>query len=213
MRLKTDGELLSALDDLRAARTLLRNLPKRRAPRNFTLTRRMVGLNPPLPRSYPAFRFVTAAATLLFFFTFGINTLAPQLAQAPALGMGGGGGPAESESFANQSAPAGAPAGTEAPALAEAPATEAPAPAAADLAPQPTMTPMLDSIARVADTPVSKSAEPGTIEVQSQPQVEGEAHRPVQFIPSMWLTAFAIIAIAGVILMAVMRRSSSNRWK
>jgi anti-sigma factor RsiW len=54
--------------DLRATRTLLRKLPSRKAPRNFTLTRKMAGQNPPLPRSYPAFRFATAVATLLFFF-------------------------------------------------------------------------------------------------------------------------------------------------
>ncbi|HUG34343.1 MAG TPA: zf-HC2 domain-containing protein, partial [Anaerolineales bacterium] len=88
-RLKNDPALDSVLDDLRAARTFLRKLPKRRAPRNFTLTRKMVGLNPPLPRSYPAFRFVTAVATLLFFFTFGINTLAPQFLQPIGFGMGG----------------------------------------------------------------------------------------------------------------------------
>ena len=80
-RLRSDRELVSVLDDLRATRTLLRKLPKRRAPRNFTLTRKMVGLNPPLPRSYPVFRFATVLATLLFFFTFGINTFAPQVMQ------------------------------------------------------------------------------------------------------------------------------------
>src|SRR5512139_2880757 len=51
-RLKTDPELASVLNDLRVTRTLLRKLPSRKAPRNFTLTRKMVGLNPPLPRTY-----------------------------------------------------------------------------------------------------------------------------------------------------------------
>src|ERR671922_2098405 len=83
-RLSTDPSLRAVLDDLRSARGLLRQLPMRKAPRNFTLTPKMVGKNPPLPRSYPAFRFVTALATLMFFFTFGLNFLAPQLtAQAP----------------------------------------------------------------------------------------------------------------------------------
>ena len=49
-RLKTDPELASVLNDIRATRTLLRKLPSRKAPRNFTLTRKMVGQNPPLPR-------------------------------------------------------------------------------------------------------------------------------------------------------------------
>ena len=42
-RLKTDPQLASVLTDLRATRSLLRKLPQRRAPRNFTLTRKMVG--------------------------------------------------------------------------------------------------------------------------------------------------------------------------
>src|SRR5574339_1139037 len=93
-RLRTDPELRSVLQDLRGARSLLRQLPMRKAPRNFTLTPQMVGKNPPLPRAYPAFRFVTALASLLLFFTVGLNFLAPQLAsQAPAFGMGGGGAP------------------------------------------------------------------------------------------------------------------------
>ena len=116
-RLNSDPELVSVLDDLRATRTLLRRLPQRRAPRNFTLTRKMAGQNPPLPRAYPIFRYVTALAMLLLFFTFGLNSFSAQLAAAPAVGMGGGGGVNETESFAAQEA---SPA-TEAPAL-EAPA-------------------------------------------------------------------------------------------
>ena len=75
-RLSSDPDLRSVLNDLRAARGLLRQLPMRKAPRNFTLTPKMVGKNPPLPRAYPAFRFVTALATLLLFFTVGLNFLA-----------------------------------------------------------------------------------------------------------------------------------------
>ena len=37
-RLSSDADLRSVLDDLRAARGLLRQLPMRKAPRNFTLT-------------------------------------------------------------------------------------------------------------------------------------------------------------------------------
>ena len=214
-RLKSDGQLASALDDLRAARTLLRQLPKRRAPRNFTLTRKMVGLNPPLPRSYPAFRFATVVATLLFFFTFGINTFAPQLAQISPFGTGGG----APEIFS--AAPAAA---TEAPVFAEAAATEAPAteaPAAteaplqssSDLAPLPTMMPSLEDSARVAETPMTKIGEAENAGDVDQPQVANEPTRPAPIIPSMWQSAFAVIAILSASLMALLRRSASNRWK
>src|SRR5829696_4073093 len=114
-RLSTDSDLRAVLDDLRAARRLLRQLPMRKAPRNFTLTPKMVGKNPPLPRSYPAFRFVTALASLLLFFSLGLNFLVPQMAaQSPNFGYGGGGGSPEISSA------------SEAPAFPEAAATEAP---------------------------------------------------------------------------------------
>lgn len=210
-RLKSDGQLASTLDDLRAARTLLRQLPKRRAPRNFTLTRKMVGLNPPLPRAYPAFRFATVVATLLFFFTFGINALAPQLAQAPAFGFGGAAA-TEAPAFAQQ-APIMEAAATEAP------ATEAPLESASSLAPLATAMPPSEDSARVAETPMTKIGETGNAEGLDQTQVasdaspQGESPRPAPLIPSVWQTAFAVVALVGVSLMALLRRSSANRWK
>lgn len=215
-RLKSDGGLASTLDDLRAARTLLRQLPKRRAPRNFTLTRKMVGLNPPLPRSYPAFRFATVVATLLFFFTFGVNTLVPQLVQVPLFGMGGG---APDDLFA---APAAA---TEAPAFAEAAATEAPATEApvatmepsiessSNLAPLPTAEVLSQDSARAIETPMTKIGEAEDAGGVDQPQVANEPPRPAPMIPSAWQSAFAVIAILSASLMALLRRGASNRWK
>ncbi len=209
-RLRSERELVSVLDDLRATRTLLRKLPKRRAPRNFTLTRKMVGLNPPLPRSYPAFRFATVVATLLFFFTFGINALAPQLVQAPGYGFGGGGGGVDQpELFSAQ-----APAATEAPALAEAsvPVTETPG-VAADLVPQPTLGPSEDASARVAETAAAKNGETENSADTYQSGGADEAQAPAPIIPSVWQILFAVFAIAGGLLLAVMRQGSSNRWK
>src|SRR5678815_4083049 len=93
-RLSTEPNLRAVLDDLRSARGLLRQLPLRKAPRNFNITPKMVGKNPPLPRTYPAFRFVTALASLMLFFTLGLNFVVPQMAAAPqAFGYGGGGAP------------------------------------------------------------------------------------------------------------------------
>ncbi len=114
-RLESDPELRAVLNDLSQTRALLRKLPARRAPRNFTLTPKMAGVKPPLPRVYPALRFATALASVLLIFSFAANTLTPRLAAAPApmavYGMGGGGG-AGDESFATP-----APAATEVPAF------------------------------------------------------------------------------------------------
>ena len=118
-RLQTEPELASILKDLRETRGVLRQLPQRRAPRNFTLTPKMVGQKPPMPRAYPTFRFATVLATLLLFFTFATNFMAPRMAQVAApypygIGGGGGGGGDEDPALQMESAPAEEPAPAEA---------------------------------------------------------------------------------------------------
>jgi hypothetical protein len=68
-RLRADAELRTAYQELRQTRTLLRSLPRLKAPRNFTLTPEMVGLarekaSPPR-RIYPVFQFASALASVL----------------------------------------------------------------------------------------------------------------------------------------------------
>jgi hypothetical protein len=201
-RLSSEPNLRAVLDDLRGARSLLRGLPLRKAPRNFTLTPKMVGKNPPLPRTYPAFRFVTALATLMLFFTVGLNFLSPQLtAQSQAFGMGGGGG--ETELFAAE-APA--------PAATELPATEAPAEApSAQLAPMPTETllPAMDT-AREGEPP----SETGGLEEASPAGDEiGIRGQPSVLVPSSWQLGLAGVALLGAVVMLVMRRLAVDRWR
>jgi hypothetical protein len=209
-RLASDPNLRAVMDELREARSLLRRLPARRAPRNFTLTRKMVGQNPPIPRSYPAFRFITTLATLLLFFTFGLNFLAPQMAsQAPVFGQGGGGG-ADTELFAEQ-APAAEPAGTEGA------ATEAPAPAAEEsaateepsilLVPAPTDTPPTEDAGRIAEMPSEKSG----LEDESAEADQAQSAAPL--VPPTWQVALASIIIVGAVLMLLMRQLAINRWR
>ena len=201
-RLKSDSELVSVMDDLRAARNLLRRLPQRRAPRNFTLTPKMVGKNPPMPRAYPLFRFATTIATLLLFFTFGLNFLAPQLAAQP-VGMGGGGG---SDLFAAEQAPAAAESSiaTEAPAATEPPATEAPFASM----PQATVLPTLDNAARAAETAVANA---GSAADEEQTKIANEA--PPVPVSATWQFALAGIAIIGALFMLIMRQSAFRRWR
>ena len=203
-RLSTDPTLRAVLDDLRSARGLLRQLPMRKAPRNFTLTPKMVGKNPPLPRSYPVFRFVTALASLLLFFTVGLNFLAPQLAQSPSFGMGGGGAPDVFSAQAPAAAEESSAAATEAPAI-EAPA-EAPS---AELLPQPTMTISAADNAREVETPYAKDGFVGDAPVQQLP-VQNQAPRPV---PPIWQIVLAVTALLGVLVMVAMRQAAANRWR
>ncbi|NJC95213.1 MAG: hypothetical protein FIB03_02570 [Anaerolineae bacterium] len=215
-RLKSDTQLASVLNDLRVTRSLLRGLPSRKAPRNFTLTRKMVGQNPPLPRTYPVFRFATAIATLLFVFSIGFNTLAPQIAsQPPAFGMGGGGGGGEAESYAAE-APAEEPAmeqpAAPAPALFPTPtaAADASEPSIA-LAPQGTEVPPTEELSTMMETPVEKNGVGGGVE--SPDQYARETQRQVPLIPSIWVAGLAIVAVISALVMGLMRRLSAQRWK
>lgn len=207
-RLSADAELRAVLSDLRSARGLLRQLPLRKAPRNFTLTPKMVGKNPPLPRAYPAFRFVTAVASLLLFFTMGLNFLAPQLASSsPAFGMGGGGAPevfsAQAPAATEAPAPAGDAFATEAPALQE-PAAEPPA----ELAPLPTASIEESTTTREAESAVAKEGETGNAAAQDQPEIQNP--RP---IPPAWQIVFGAIAVLGAVIMLLMRQMAADRWR
>ena len=215
-RLKTDPELASVLNDFRATRSLLRKLPTRKSPRNFTLTRKMAGQNPPLPRAFPAFRLATAVATLLFFFSVGLNFVGTQMAaQPPAFGMGGGGGSAEQElqSYAVEEAPAEEPA-------AAAPMAPAPAAPADSANEEPSMsmaapTELLptEEAARIMETPVMKEGIAGSEIAQDQLQVQTEPQRPVPLISTAWQIGLVVFAGVGFLLMGLMQQLSARRWK
>ena len=196
-RLKTDPQLASALSDLRTTRTLLRKLPQRRAPRNFTLTRKMVGQNPPLPKAYPFLRLASALATLLFVFSFGLNSIS-RMATPVIGGFGGGGAPAAQESteLYAESAPAAA--------------TEAPAePPAAQMVPAPTGTAAVEDTLRAAETAMPKSAEDlGTVD---QNQLQQQSRPPL--VPSTWQIVLGGVAMLGALLMLLMRLVAASRWR
>jgi hypothetical protein len=207
-RISADPELDSALRDIRSARGILRKLPARKAPRNFTLTRAMVGLKPPLPRAFSFFRFSTAFAAFLLMLTFAANSLIPRVgfggAAAPmmaqeAYGIGGGGGCDE------PCLPPIVAAATEAP-VAEAPSMSM-APAPTELLPAGS-----EDAARVAETPTAAAPaakEAGNVPAaQDQPQVRNEA-----FIPSSWQIGLLGIVLISALIMFAMRQFAIRKWK
>jgi len=201
-RLKTDTQLASVLNDLRATRTLLRKLPARRAPRNFTLTRKMVGQNPPLPRAYPFFRLASALATLLFVFSFGLNSFS-RLAAVSPYGMGGGGGGADASQQSTELF-------EEAPAATQAPAMEAPAQPPAGVAPAPTATVSAEDAVRMAETPTLKAADVGNA-AAGQNALSITSRAPL--VPFMWQITLGVVAVLSALLMLLMRRVAMNRWR
>lgn len=212
-RLKTDPELASVMNDLRAARGILRKLPARKAPRNFTLTRQMVGLKPPMPRTYPLFRLATAFAAVLFLFSFTATTLAPMInfssMSAPVGygsgggcdGCGGGGGadPTMEAAMAAESAPVAA---TEESLAQDIAPTTTADPAAAAMAPME-VTP--DS-SRILETPSAKESAP---EAADQTKVENEAPSP----PFNWTILFLVITVIGVGVLWIMTLTARNKWR
>jgi len=211
-RLKTDRQLVSVLNDLRATRSLLRKLPQRRAPRNFTLTRKMVGQNPPLPKSYPFFRLATAFATLLLVFSFGLNSFSRFATTYPYGfgGMGGGGGADQSMESSAAAAPMAA---TEAPAFAEPALTEVPAEPFSNLAPMATQIPTeAADAARIEDTPASKSSGVDNVNGLNQAPVESEPQRPA-LISSAWQIGLAVVALLSFLLMVLLRQLALRHWK
>jgi len=230
-RLQTDPQLASILQDLRQTRGLLRQLPQRRSPRNFTLTPKMVGQKPPLPRTYPIFRFATVLATLLLFFTFATNFMAPRLDRVAApypYGLGGGGG-ADVEPEMQMEAPPDVPLAPEespqpAEELAEEPAMEESSeePATPEEIPQPAPTAMAttaDDSARAEPTlgasEKSGVQEPPTGEEFAQQTAvvetpQGQPARPIS--PTIQIALAAIALLSGVVAI-FLRYSAIRKWR
>ncbi len=208
-RLKTDPELVSVLDDLRAARILLRKLPSRKAPRNFTLTRKMVGQNPPLPRSYPLFRYASVVATLLLFLTFGLNSFGSQLASQSTYGIGGSGGGNDTELFSAEAPMLEAPAEEMSPLPTLTLDTQNGEPPAALAPPQSTEVAPAQDSTRILETPVLKNGE--TENAVEPAQLPAEKETPL--VPRLWQIVFGVTAVVSAIFMGLMRQLSARRWK
>jgi len=215
-RLNVDPDLRAVMDDLSQSRTLLRKLPQRRAPRNFTLTPRMAGVKAPLPRAVPALRWATSLATFLLFLSMAANALAPSFASRQmAYGMGGGGGGGDAQAPMMESMPAAT----------EAPATEAPAFAAATEAPVATEPPNLslsvspgsqsmvlstetapapDSAMKAMSTGEARTVEPG----------EPPAPEPVGVpVPLGWQIALLVVALATGGLAYILAELANQSWR
>ena len=84
-RLQTSPELKQILQELRITRALLRSVPRRRAPRNFTLTPQMAGIHRQQRPAWlvPVFSMSSALATLLLVITLFVEMFAAPSAAAP----------------------------------------------------------------------------------------------------------------------------------
>lgn len=219
-RIKTEPDLRGILDDLSQSRALLRKLPKRRAPRNFTLTPQMAGVKPPLPRAVPALRWATSLATLLLFVTFAANAFATSLATPAYMSLGKGGGGAPEEAPMMEAVPA-EPAATEAPELEAAPAaTEAPlATQAPSMVFEPTEPPV--SATETGDPALQPTAQPLPTEGldlrnADSAQVVEPALEPQPAplaVPIAWQIGLLVVALASGGLAWILSQLSDQSWR
>jgi hypothetical protein len=188
----------------------------------------MVGLKPPLPRSYSFFRFSTAFATILLTLTFAANLAAPRLKYVGPINIGwgggyGGGGPAESAPMLAAEAPAA----TEAPAVMEealsAAATATPAGTLAPAAPALEMesAPTLTADSAATEAPAAKQVETPP-EAFDQPPLENQAEaesvpseqsQSEPLIPVVWQIALFILILLSGLTALLLRRSAIQKWK
>jgi anti-sigma factor RsiW len=196
-RIASDPELASAYNDIRAARGILRKLPARKAPRNFTLTRQMVGLKPPLPRSYSFFRFSTTFATILLMLTFAANAI------VPGISFGGAAAPVAQEAFNLGSGGGCDPC---LPPVLEA-ATEAPMAAAAVVEPAASA-----DTAREIGTATAESSLPKEPEIESAPQDQLPVKNDA-VIPVAWQIVLLTLGLVSGLVMFLLRRSAIQKWK
>ncbi len=207
-RIKTDPGLGSVYDDLRQSRSLLRKLPARRAPRNFTLTPKMAGIKPPLPRAFPIFRLASALAAILLFFSYIVNLSVPAIAAlrvaapAPAFGMGGA-GPGEEPSAAM------APAATEAFAPAEA-ATAAPA--MAETATQEVLAQQDNAILQATAESILPGAQ-RKFDPYAQNSAERESQPLTLPVPPAWLFGLLALTVISGGSALLVRVKADQDWR
>ena len=211
-RLKTEPELASILKDLRQTRSLLRQLPQRRAPRNFTLTPKMVGQKPPLPRAYPTFRFATVLATLLLFFTFAANSIAPNLSRMAPYPYGRGGGGGGEPEVMMESAPAESEQPAEEPAIEEPAAPEMPVPLPTQVAPSAEDSAPVEPTVEAPEKSGGQVAPQGDLFAQQMPEQEQD-RTPVRPISAPVQVLLALVAVVSALVAFILRYTAIRKWR
>ena len=219
-RIHSDPAFASALEQLRQTRALLRRTPHRRAPRNFTLTPRMAGIRPPVPRLVPVLSWASAVAALFFIFTLGAG-LVGQLsfgaaATSAAAPMVYGAGPLAAATVAPviMAAPATAAPATMAPVVAApaplAPATAVPTSGSSNppvanqtMLPAPTEQPSIMSVEQATPPPFARA-------VQS-PSVPKAVHRPVDLWLFIWPGLAVMLGASAILAWGLNKRAFQRK--
>ena len=184
----SDPAFASALEELRQTRALLRRTPHRCAPRNFTLTPRMAGIRPPIPRLVPLLSWASAVAMLFFIVTLGAGLVGQlSLGMATAVSLNAA---APRASGAGPLAAATAAPAYMAPEVA-APATAAPLGGGSSNQPPADLTGLPTPTEETSIMPVEQATPPGVAQVAQSSLGPKALHRPV----SLWLYIWPGLAV------------------
>ena len=222
-RLASDPELAAVYEELSQARALLRRVPQRRAPRNFTLKPAAARVRPPLPRLFPTFRLASVLASLLLFYSLATNATLPRLAgmanaePAYMVGMGGapemdrvqGGGGGDTESA---QLPIGG--GLDEPPAEE--AVEAPAAAAPLIQEEPAASEPADP--KIAAEPEAELVAEDSLEAEAAPLEETapaavESELPPAPIPGWVVATLGLLSLLSGGLAYFLRWRNDHKWQ
>jgi ferric-dicitrate binding protein FerR (iron transport regulator) len=207
-RLESDPELRAVYEELRQTRILLRSLPQRRAPRNFTLKPSAARVRPPLPRLFPTFSLASVLASLLLFFSLATNATLPRIAymasEAPmyAYGMGGGPDTAAERAISEDTAQEMPMLAAEPEELADPAAPAAPAPMAVE-----------EPVEKIDEEPAEAESLPQEATQPYQAEIYPEPAPLSPPIPTWALISLALLALLSGSLAFFLRWKTEQRWQ
>jgi hypothetical protein len=222
-RLQADADLRIALDRMRRTRSMLRSMPRLRAPRNYVLTPQMVRRKAP-PPAYPVLRLASVLATFLFVLVLAgdlLTTSTPGPAavlQAPPTQEVALMEAAPEEPAERAAAPAGADASEEsARAIEPAPPSGTPEMEVFQAAPAAEAQPEVEApAAALAGTPVPETEQftpPPTVQAEADTAAAAEQSAPARTLPfadATFLTleiVLLLVALATGLAAFYLRRS------
>ena len=218
-RLAEQSDLQEIIMELSQARALLQKTPRQRIPHNFTLTPKMVGMRPPMPRSVPVFRLASITAAILLFISFTFNNLAPfasapSLAAAPQFSQSGGGcgydDPADCGDAVMEAVPFGYGGGPAETATPEELAAMPVAPEAMD-ATTPEATPEASLRAMQQPNQDANIAPPDLPVIDPLPSEKSQSQTQ-PFMNSLQIGLFLLVIVCGIIAILI-RQINILRWR
>lgn len=211
-QIKADPQLRAELEALRQTRALLRQMPRHRAPRNFTLSPRQVAKRPPLPRFYPLLQWSTALTLVFLVISLGLQSVAFPMTTheyAPVMRAMS----AEGSTQAPLSSPA------------EGDLTPPPESVQTGILALPTSTPEMVQpgiMALPQETPVSKSPPVSTVAPSTEAMEVPPTGAPFEVSPAlaqptsplaMLVRFFAFLIALELFLLLFLRWWSAYRWR